>query len=214
VKGFFLVFLVSSIWIMSSKHIGYWYSRNQSAVPYRDDFITNTHFPLGIMTLWHSLCSSCPETPEYSGSHGNIWHNMLKLSVCGCHPSATEMNGNADGYPYPGITDSLCSCMFHSLSSVSEKLLTRPSCSSFHMLLWKIIILIDWLRGIWEWNESHIQEVETPLMKVKSGRSPWAAFDITCFTSCPSGHWKWTVYGLFLETLEVLCKNKKLASCV
>jgi len=108
----------------------------------------------------------------------------------------------------------LCSCMFHSLSSVSEKLLTRTSCSSFHMLLWKIIILIYWLRGIWEWNESHIQEVKTPLMKVKSGKSPWAAFDITCFTSCPSGHWKWTVYGLFLETLEVLCKNKKLASCV
>lgn len=38
-----------------------------------------------------------------------------------------------------------------------------------------------------------------PLMKVKSGRSPWAAFHVTCFTSCSSTHWKWNINGLHLR---------------
>lgn len=174
------------------------------------------NFPL--VTLWHRLCGSCPETPEYSVTW-NIWHNMPKLSVCRCHPSATEMNGNADGYLYPGITDSycfrcvvVCFTLCHQYDSFIGKSRTIRTITdenlqfSFQMLLWKIIILIYWLRGIWEWNKSHVQEVEKPLMKVKSGRSPWAAFHITCFTSYPSRHWKWTVNGLFLEKLEVLWK--------
>ncbi len=157
-------------------------------------------------------------TRVFSHMAFTVW---LVLKIVSMHTSETgaEMNGNADGYLYLSKTGSChwfcCVVSYFTLShqydsSLSkELLLMRVSCTlHFRCFCERLISWFIYVRDVRVEQEPRAGSGES-LMKVKSGRSPWA---VTCFMSCPSTHWKWTVNGLHLRITGRFVENEHLAS--
>lgn len=178
------------------------------------------------MTLWHSLCQWSWDSRVFRITR-NIWHNMPKLSVCMQVPSVS----NWDEWErwriplsryYWLLLFPLCGCMFHSLSSVWVFHREEWNNQNYFWRELPAVFISDasvkhYHSDLLAKGDMRVEQKPRSgsgeVMKVKTGRSPWAAFHITfhvmSFQTLEVNR-IWTVLrktGSFVE-------NKKLASCV